>query len=60
VRTLNHELSHVLNARLGVWEDAPYNRDRDEELAEQFVDFMGLDFPTESCADDLAFHRGLI
>jgi hypothetical protein len=57
VRTLTHELSHVLSSRLGVWDIAGYDRDRDEELAEQFVAFMGMHFPAESSAEDLAFHR---
>jgi hypothetical protein len=57
VRTLTHELSHVLSSRLGVWDIAGYDRDRDEELAEQFVAFMGMHFPAESSAEDLAFHK---
>ena len=58
VRTFTHELSHVLSARLGVWDAVGYDREHDENLAEAFVAFMGLTFPAESSADDLAFHRG--
>jgi len=59
IRTLTHEISHVLSARLGVWDRVGYSRQRDEDLAEEFVAFMGMTFPAESSADDLAFHRGL-
>lgn len=58
VRTLTHELSHVLSSRLGVWDLVGYDRERDEDLAEEFVTFMGMRFPAESSAEDLAFHRG--
>jgi hypothetical protein len=58
VRTLTHEISHVLSSRLGVWDIVGYDRQRDEDLAEEFVAFMGMRFPAESSAEDLAFHRG--
>jgi len=58
VRTLTHEISHVLSARLGVWEALGYDRQRDEDLAEAFVEYMGMHFPAESSAEDLAYHRG--
>jgi hypothetical protein len=58
VRTLTHEISHVLSSRLGVWDVIGYDRQRDEDLAEEFVAFMGMHFPAESSAEDLAFHRG--
>jgi hypothetical protein len=58
VRTLTHEIAHVLSARLGVWDVIGYDRQRDEDLAEDFVTFMGMRFPAESSAEDLAFHRG--
>jgi hypothetical protein len=58
VRTLTHEISHVLSARLGVWDVVGYDRQRDEDLAEEFVAFMGIRYPPESSADDLAYHRG--
>ena len=58
VRTLTHEISHVLSSRLGVWDVVGYDRQRDEDLAEDFVSFMGMRFPAESSAEDLAFHRG--
>ncbi|MGD0674672.1 MAG: hypothetical protein ABSC94_04595 [Polyangiaceae bacterium] len=57
VRTFTHELSHVLSSKLGVWDAVGYDRQRDEDLAEAFVDFMGMHFPAESSADDLVFHR---
>jgi len=57
VRTLTHEIGHVLSARLGVWDVIGYDRQRDEDLAEEFVSFMGMHFPAESSAEDLAFHR---
>lgn len=57
VRTLTHEISHVLCSRLGVWELIGYSRQMDESLAEDFVHFMGMDFPAESSVEDLAFHR---
>ncbi len=60
VRTLTHEIGHVLSARLGVWDVLGYDRDRDENLAEDFVSFMGFRFPAESSAEDLAFHRGRV
>ena len=58
VRTLTHEISHILSSRLGVWDVLGYNRERDEDLAEDFVGFMGMRFPAESSAEDLALHRG--
>ncbi len=58
VRTLTHEISHVLSARLGVWDAIGYDRQHDEDLAEAFVDYMGMHFPAESSAEDLAYHRG--
>jgi hypothetical protein len=58
VRTLTHEISHILSSRLGVWDVLGYNRERDEALAEDFVGFMGMRFPAESSAEDLALHRG--
>jgi hypothetical protein len=58
VRTLTHEMGHILSARLGVWDAVGYDRDRDEELAEAFVAFMGMTFPPESSAEDLSFHQG--
>ncbi len=60
VRTLTHEISHVLSARLGVWDIVGYDRQRDEDLAEEFVSYMGMRFPAESSAEDLAYHRGRI
>jgi len=60
VRTLTHELSHVLSSRLGVWDVVGYDRQRDEDLAEEFVTFMGMRFPAESSAEDLAYHRGRV
>jgi hypothetical protein len=56
VRTLTHELSHVLSSHLGVWDALGYDRQRDEDLAEAFVAYMGMNFPVESSAEDLAFH----
>lgn len=58
VRTLTHEISHVLSARLGVWDALGYDRQHDEDLAEAFVGYMGMHFPAESSAEDLAYHRG--
>lgn len=58
VRTLTHEISHVLSSRLGVWDAVGYDRQRDEDLAEAFVGYMGMHFPAESSAEDLAYHRG--
>jgi hypothetical protein len=60
VRTLTHEISHILSSRMGVWDVVGYDRQRDEDLAEQFVEFMGMRFPAESSAEDLAFHRGKV
>jgi hypothetical protein len=60
VRTLTHEISHVLSARLGVWDAVGYDRQRDEDLAEDFVAYMGMHFPAESSAEDLDFHRGRV
>ena len=60
VRTLTHEISHVLSSRLGVWDIVGYDRRRDEDLAEAFVAYMGMHFPAESSAEDLAYHRGRI
>lgn len=60
VRTLTHEISHVLSARLGVWDAVGYDRQRDEDLAEDFVSYMGMHFPAESSAEDLDFHRGRV
>jgi hypothetical protein len=57
VRTLTHEISHVLSSRLGVWSVTPYDRQADERLAEEFVAFMGMTSPVESSSEDLALHR---
>jgi hypothetical protein len=58
VRTLIHEISHVLSSQLRVWDAVSYDRQRDEDLAEEFVAYMGIRFPTDSSTEDLAFHRG--
>jgi hypothetical protein len=58
VRTLTHELSHVLSTHLGVWDATSFDRERDERLAERFVSFMGMQFPVESSSEDLQFHLG--
>jgi hypothetical protein len=55
VRTLDHEIAHVMNARLGVVDYT--DRDRDEALAEEFVAFLGIDLPTESSWEDLEHHK---
>jgi hypothetical protein len=60
VRTLTHEISHVLSSRLGVWDVLGYDRQKDEDLAEEFVAFMGMRFPAESSAEDLEYHYGRI
>lgn len=59
VRTLEHELAHFLNSRLGVLEYA--DRKRDEELAEEFVAYLdaGTRAPPESSWDDLAHHHAI-
>lgn len=59
IRTMIHEISHVLSSRLGVWDAVGYDPRRDEALAEEFVAYMGLTFPALSSAEDLAFHMGL-
>jgi hypothetical protein len=56
VRTLTHEISHVLSDHLGVWDALGYDRKRDEDLAEAFVAYMGITAPTETSTEDLAFH----
>jgi hypothetical protein len=56
VRTLTHEISHVLSYRLGVWDVVGFDRQRDEDLAEAFVAYMGMSFPKDTSAEDLAFH----
>ena len=56
VRTFTHELSHILSARLGVWDAVGYDRQRDEDLAEEFVAFMGMRFPADTSDEDLAYH----
>ncbi len=58
VRTLTHEISHVLSSNLGVWDVVGYDRQRDEDLAEEFVAYMGMHFPADSSAEDLARHGG--
>jgi hypothetical protein len=58
VRTLTHEISHILSSRLGVWDVVGYDVQRDEALAEEFVTFMGLTFPPQSSSEDLTFHKG--
>jgi hypothetical protein len=49
VRTLTHELSHVLSTHLGVWDAVSFDR---------AVAFMGLQFPVESSSEDLELHLG--
>jgi len=46
-----------LSSRLGVWDVVGYDRQRDEDLAEDFVAFMGDALPGRELAEDLAFHR---
>jgi hypothetical protein len=58
VRTLTHEISHVLSSHLGVWDAIGYDRRADEDLAEDFVAFMGMKFPADSSVEDLEHHRG--
>ncbi len=58
VRTFEHELAHVLSARLGLWDVLGYDAQRDEDLAEDFVTYLGFPFKTESCSEDLARHGG--
>jgi hypothetical protein len=58
IRTFTHEISHILSSRLGVWAVVGYDRQRDEDLAEDFVAFMGMTFPTETSSEDLALHGG--
>ncbi len=60
IRTLTHEIAHILSSGLGVWEAIGYDRQRDEDLAEAFVAFMGMGFPAESSAEDLAFHGEVV
>jgi hypothetical protein len=60
VRTLTHELSHVLSWHLGVWDVVPFDRIRDEELADDFVAYTGLSCPVESSSEDLDFRMGLV
>jgi hypothetical protein len=60
VRTLTHEISHILSARLGVWDVVGYDVQRDEALAEEFVTFMGITSPPQSSAEDLKFHRATL
>jgi hypothetical protein len=57
IRTFTHEIGHVLSDAYGVWTVLPYDRQRDEDLAEAFVAFLGMTFPVESSAEDLALHR---
>jgi hypothetical protein len=58
VRTLTHEISHILSSHLGVWDAVGYDRQRDEDLAEEFVVYMGMHFPADSSAENLAHHGG--
>jgi hypothetical protein len=60
IRTMTHEIAHILSSGLGVWDAIGYDRQRDEDLAEAFVAFMGMSFPAESSAEDLAFHGQLV
>jgi hypothetical protein len=55
LRTLVHELGHILSARVGIW-DLAHERDRDEALAEDFVDYYGIRAPVDSAEDDLVAH----
>jgi hypothetical protein len=57
IRTITHEIGHVLSDAYGVWASVPYDRQHDEDLAEDFVAFLGMTFPVESSAEDLAAHR---
>jgi hypothetical protein len=57
IRTLTHEIGHVLSDAYGVWSSVAYDRQHDEDLAEDFVAYLGMTFPVESSAEDLALHR---
>jgi hypothetical protein len=59
VRTMTHEISHILSSHLGVWDVVGYDTQKDEALAEDFVSYMGITIPPQSSAEDLAFHRVL-
>lgn len=59
VRTLLHELAHVMNDKWHVRErNFPGNLDRDEEIAEEWVSYLGIKYRTESSYEDLSF-KGL-
>ena len=53
-RTFLHEMAHILNDQWHVMSrNYPGNKIRDEEIAEEWVSFLGIGYPTESSADDL-------
>lgn len=53
VRTLLHEMAHVLNDKWQVkTRHFPGNDQRDEEIAEEWVSFLGIRYKTESSSED--------
>jgi hypothetical protein len=56
VRTLLHEMAHVLNDKWHVrGQNFPGNIDRDEEVAEEWVSYLGIRYKTESSSEDFGF-----
>lgn len=56
VRTFLHEFAHVMNHKWHVKErNFPNNDVRDEELAEEWVSYLGIQFRTESSSEDYFF-----
>jgi hypothetical protein len=53
-RTMSHEMMHVLNSFYNARALNGFDEARDEQLAEDFVGYLGFDFKTESSAQDFA------
>jgi hypothetical protein len=56
-RTMVHEMMHVLNSFYNARALNGFGETRDEQLAEEFVGYLGFDFKTESSAQDFASKR---
>lgn len=58
-RTFLHEIAHILNRFWRVDELNQIGRARDEELAEEWIAFLGIQYGTETSAEDLKLKQGI-
>jgi len=58
VRTFLHELAHIFNSKWHVKEVYfPYTMSADEELAEDWIEYLGIKYKTESSSEDWTWKK---